>query len=293
MVSSLLAYGIREQGVKPFPWAFDRGLVAPEFQWFWRSSNSIGIPLWEGGGETLSVYGGRHLPVSGTFEATWGGASDYGRYLAVNDLVKFGSVGQIQDPLPHSWLAIVRRTSTNRFYVTSNNESYSADKRYRGTTIIVGGDPSAVELNVGDNSGGTASDRRSGNSPAGFLADDVWAIISGTIRGLTDMSIYINGAETSVSYSGTGGNLAYSSVKRFNIGDNAAAGRDGDVALVLYAPEAWTSNQHLQLHADPFGPFRMDLSIFLQGLGTPAVILAALITNAGVIGSGIVGRDTM
>jgi hypothetical protein len=67
----------------------------------------------------------------------------------------------------------------------------------------------AISINYGDGTGATAASRRSYTS--GVLQIGTWMHVAATVRGPTDMTLYVNGAPVNGTYSGTGGPLAHNS----------------------------------------------------------------------------------
>ncbi len=67
-----------------------------------------------------------------------------------------------------------------------------------------------VNMQYGDGTAANSTARRSGSASTALNLNQ-WNHITGIIRGPTDMSIYINGVADTVTYSGTGGAVAFSS----------------------------------------------------------------------------------
>ncbi len=81
---------------------------------------------------------------------------------------------------------------------------------YRGFILGVTNTGSVI-IFLGDGGIAAHSSRRHKNSPANALPLNEWAHIAVVVRGLTNMSIYVNGQDVGGTYDGSGGNMQHSS----------------------------------------------------------------------------------
>lgn len=125
-----------------------------------------------------------------------------------NDKVSFPTMPYLQQPLPMTMVTCVRPTTlgTNRG-VMGNDEHAAA---YSGISMFVF-PLTGIQLNFGDNTGGTTADRRSGLGTLFGAALNTDTHLVGVVRGAADMDLYNNGRRETMSYDGTGGALAYNS----------------------------------------------------------------------------------
>jgi hypothetical protein len=124
----------------------------------------------------------------------------------VDDYVDLGNDSSLKPPLPITFSAWIKFLENNGTLISLDDLS----SKYRGVWLNVNVS-SHVTVAFGDGSGwGDASYRRAKTGTT-ELIPDTWYHVAGIVRGATDMSVYINGADDGGAYSGSGGALAYSS----------------------------------------------------------------------------------
>jgi hypothetical protein len=122
----------------------------------------------------------------------------------------------IKPTLPITIEAWVKTSDTTNTKSIFSNENGSGN--YYGVWVSKS-TANLLAVSYGDGTGAIPNSRRSKVGTSTFGTG--WRYVVATIRGATDMSLYLNGTDDGGSYSGTGGALAYSSgVGR--IGDNGA-----------------------------------------------------------------------
>jgi hypothetical protein len=95
----------------------------------------------------------------------------------------------------------------------SNDIIFSSDDsstgNYYGFWMSVQESPgNTINMNYGDGTGAAEEERRTGNS-AEAIKNNTWTFVSVVVEGPTNMRIYINGTNTTVSYSGGGGSMVH------------------------------------------------------------------------------------
>ena len=138
-------------------------------------------------------------------------AQDTNRALnfdGVNDYVNMNDVLN-NLPLPFTAEAWVYwRGATTTAYaeygiITSDNDPQFY---YRGFCIRVL-NQGQITIRLGDGGIAAGFSRRDKNSPANALPVNAWTHIAVVVRGLTDMSIFVNGIDVGGTYDGSGGNM--------------------------------------------------------------------------------------
>lgn len=126
----------------------------------------------------------------------------------VNDYVNMNNVlNNLSFPFTAETWVYWKGASRRNGIITSDNDPQFY---YHGFWILV--NPSgSLEVFLGN--GGIAANfsRRNKTSPANALPVNQWAHIAVVVRGLTNMSIYINGIDVGGTYAGSGGNMQSSS----------------------------------------------------------------------------------
>jgi Concanavalin A-like lectin/glucanases superfamily len=167
----------------------------------------------EGTGPTANDYVGNNDgtvigPVWTTGQV--GGALSFDGF---DDYVDLGNNSSLEFGYPitiSAWINL-DRLNDNAIVATDANPSC-----YSGVWLQVNN--GLLEVAFGDGSGAGASTRRSKKASTA-LQIDTWYHVAGVIRGAIDMDIYINGVNDGGIYSGSGGNVAFSSA-------NAAIGKN-------------------------------------------------------------------
>lgn len=105
---------------------------------------------------------------------------------------------------------------------------------HRGAWLNLNSASGDIDIGYGDNTGNTSTDRRSKTTVSpNFATTGAWQHVAASIRGATDMTIYLNGADVGGNYSGSGGGMAYNTGVAGRIGALAGvASFDGRIADV-------------------------------------------------------------
>ncbi|RLJ01844.1 MAG: hypothetical protein DRP11_03815, partial [Candidatus Aenigmatarchaeota archaeon] len=101
--------------------------------------------------------------------------------------------------------------------------STDVSSNYYGTHLQLSeksGNSYKISIGYGDGTSSASSGRRSKTSLDYVIEENKWYHIVGIIRGSTNMSIYVNGIEVNGSYSGSGGDLTWSSTGICEIGNS-------------------------------------------------------------------------
>lgn len=229
---------------KPRKWAFEPGIVAPEWAWFWDSL-LFALPLWEGAGKARDYSGnGHHATLTGMpWVATPIGLgadnNSDGDELGFDD--KQVAL-DISATAKHSFFCVIDVDSYNgtnagffRAGSTSNDATFfitnaGAGLWLRFQTVDVFKD--SYTLGTGRKTFGFSHSRSAPQDGAGYL--DGVKRSTGTGGGSNPTSIYQLGWQSATS-------------QRIDGRWQAA-----------YLWNKWLGDeQHAQLHRDPFGPFRM------------------------------------
>lgn len=128
-----------------------------------------------------------------------------------NDFIELPNVADLKPELPMSfsfWVKLETLSQiSNQFFSTNPSSSY-AGCTFNTTSSGSGG----LNLNYGDNQGGSNGNyRRTISSEVGFSIG-VWHHVVGIMSGPFDMEVYMDGVLFSGTYSGNGGSLAYSNL---------------------------------------------------------------------------------
>jgi uncharacterized protein (TIGR02145 family) len=99
--------------------------------------------------------------------------------------------------------------------IQTDNADNGPDSYYSGYKFFA--NSTFLEIAYGDGTGAGSDDRRTAMASNLLLEEGIWYEMTAVFRGPTDMDIYLDGNELEVTYSGTGGNLSFSS-NHFKIG---------------------------------------------------------------------------
>lgn len=177
---------------------------------YWRLDETSGTLAQDSSG---NGYSGT---VSGTnfASSSFSGMVNTGlNFDGVNDTVDFGTQAALKPPLPITYAAWVYLPSLTLVGPLFANDSQNA---YSGVWIQI--DSSHIVAQIGDNTGSFPNNRRT-KASVNAITKAGWNHIAVVWRGLTDMSIYVNGTDVGGVYSGTGAGLVY------NVGNRAYIGR--------------------------------------------------------------------
>ena len=153
--------------------------------------------------------------LTGTLTNSPSFSTENGGFLSLdgsNDYVDFGN-DVITPALPFSmqcWVNFPTLGTNEPIFVSSYHSSnYFGFWTQKNTSNI-------LKMHIGDGGTAASSNRRTGTGPE--ITNNVWYNLVFVWRGVTDMSMYVDGVAQSVSYDGTGGALSYSSGKPARIG---------------------------------------------------------------------------
>jgi len=160
-------------------------------------------------GSGIIVYDGSDFNNDGTiFGASWTtGFDDNALSFDGNDYIDVGNDVSLKPDLPitiSAWIKIDDTHSGGQVF-TNGRWDYPLD--YYGMSLNVGEDRF---LGVAYGDGDTGPEGRRSKCGTTILEFDTWYHVVGIIKGPTDMDIYINGINDGGTYSGTGGDIAYS-----------------------------------------------------------------------------------
>lgn len=186
-----------------------------------------------------------------------------------------------QPSLPISIVGCCRPDSLSTARCLYATQAFTSPARYAGARINIEAD-STVSVLIGNNTGGTSSNRRSKVSSLTVPGVGKLTTIGTSLRGNTDMSIYIDGKDAGGTTSGTGAGLAYNSTNAGQIGAIVlnATGFSGVIVWVGLWARSLSPEEHLQLAVDPFCMFGAT-AIYLPPLGSATVTGAASLSGVG------------
>jgi hypothetical protein len=147
--------------------------------------------------------GGNHGTIYGADWTTGrlGGALDFD---GVDDYVDLGNDSSLKPPLPVTLSAWIWFSQNDATLISLDDCS----DKYYGVTLNIKG---VLSVGFGDGNGWGSSNYRRSKQGTTALNPNTWYHVAAVVRGATDMSLYVNGADDGGTYSGTGGSLAYSS----------------------------------------------------------------------------------
>jgi len=209
----------------------------------------VGTPGWDGVGGDI---GAGVTPTADYFETdTQGPAPGIG-----------GSGGGI------SFMCCILNTTTGAdFHVWSGRRTLSL---YTGVSLRSLNAGVNWRAQYGDGGGVTVSDRRSIDSSIAVVTNKV-VTVSATLRGATDMSLYVDGRkDTGTAFSGSGGGMSNGTNLPMRFGGNGqnTNGFTGQFYWVAYWNRNLTDDEHMQMYLDPFGIVeapKFSIGIFIQG----------------------------
>jgi hypothetical protein len=168
-----------------------------------------------------------------------------------NDYVDAGTDESLKPNLPISISAWINIDETNEAYAiifTNGRWDYPLD--YYGCTMGFNVDH---KISVGYGDGDTGPVGRRSLHGTTILDFDTWHHVVGIIKGPTDMGIYINGINDGGTYSGTGGDIAYSDGPSY-IGQDGSFENffSGIIDEIKVFHGALTENEIIDLFKEPF-----------------------------------------
>jgi len=170
-------------------WTFDEGSGSIAFDWLGDNDGILYGPNWTDG----MIDGG--LAFDG-----------------VDDYIDVGNDNSLKSPLPitlAAWISLSNLGKTQWIIGLDEQDGTT----YYGVWFYVSAKNKLV-INYGDGEGNDPSDRRSKIGTSG-LDSDTWYHVAVVLRGPTDISFYIDGADEEGMYCGSGGALMYSTGSMF------------------------------------------------------------------------------
>jgi len=245
---------------KPRKWAFNPGLVAPEWEWFWEGC--IGAwPFWESAGN--KVLDISSFNQAGTFvnTPTWGADArgptvDF--QAASSDHIDVGTAGHLSLPGVMSVLCV-----------------HHMNDNYTSSQSLVGWANSSASLNYDLEFGRTNNKYSWLNNSTAITLDSTRSISDNNIHvicvtrgggtGDWDISMFIDGvldgATTTVE---NPNDAAGSRLGIAKLGNFGTFKYEGSISLMVLWDKTLTDDQAIKITRDPFGPFRMgeDVALF-------------------------------
>ena len=166
------------------------------------------------------------------------------------DYVDLGNDDSLKTPLPvtiAAWIRVFSEGTAKYMFRIDGKAS-----GYCGIWFDVGA-TGKLEISYGD-CGGTGGAHRRSKIGTNSLNANTWYHVAAVIRGPTDMSIYVNGMDDAGTYSGSGGDLAYSTATSL-IGTrhDFSVFYDGKIDDVRVYDRALPAGEILQLYLDGLG----------------------------------------
>ena len=230
--------------LKPPLWGFDRGLVAPEWWWYWRDALAV-VPFWEKGGAPYDLVQKEFLGIAGS--PIWSTSS----IGVVGEADETGDVWSWPDdgflPTTRGTIAIVyeKTDATNRGSTLIGPVSVTASARFGGHLPWATGD-------YFFDFGGTGAGKRLTVTPP--TTQGVIKLI--LVAGPGGLQIWQNGVKIA-SNTTAASRVTASAPFSINSG-HTVAGDLIKISVVGIFDAEWTESQCKQWSADPFGPLHME-----------------------------------
>jgi hypothetical protein len=144
------------------------------------------------------------------------------------------------------------QAGAGEFHIWSNRRTLS---QYTGVGLRTLNSGTAYRAQYGDGGGVTSADRRSIDGSVAIVNNKI-VVVSASLRGATDMSLYHNGVkDTATAYSGTGGSMSNGTnlPMRFSGNGQNNAGFTGMFYWVAFWNRNLSDDEHMQMALDPFG----------------------------------------
>lgn len=254
---------------KPAMWAVTPGLIAPEWQWFWRDAVFV-APLWEGGGSPRDIsinQDSQNLIGTLSGNAAWAGtARGIGIDFAAgaSDRVDFGTVNMVgpkgagANAFTVEVLARVDGTSADQGIFANGNLSASSTNWFMfwDKAATVSGRTDTVTFGVVNLSGSGLS--RVEGSTNLLTAGEITHLIGQFRQTPETLKLFKNGVLDQEDTALNGVNPSDTLIKTLQIGAaDGAIELDGAVLLAVVYWKILNETEILQRARDPFGPFRM------------------------------------
>ncbi len=280
--------------LKPTMWGFDKGLVAPEWDWFWPAVK-VALIQWEGAGKPFN-YAARKFVTSMTADATWV-PSVFGMVINWPDAatqaidVALASDLELRNPSEISVVTRIRHTAL----ASGDPEMYCSTRDAGnegwtfGQTDRFGSLPDQI-MKLAFTLQGVAEYK----STVNVRAND-WNSLGFSWRN-NDAVRFFNNGQFLDSVATGGHNQPLSTTRLFvaNFGNGTVPfsgfGLNADQDYIYIFDRNLIDPEHAQLARDPFGPFRMEedtpwLAI-AAGEAPAGRIMASLIGAGGLAGRG-------
>lgn len=163
---------------------------------------------------------------------------------SANKYYDIGSNYQPSLPLSMSaWVNLVNTTARGILATCGGATNYAGAQMQTGAQFA---------CQYGSNTNVNSTSRRTKTGTTN-LSTGVWYLVSCSIRGATDMSLYVNGVDDGGTYSGTGGGMVNTGTGRVGTAVQATTGSARMTDVRLYNRDM-TDDEHWNLH-DPTSRF--------------------------------------
>lgn len=173
---------------------------------YWRLDETVNTTAQDSSGNGYNgAVVGTNFAVSGVPAMVNNGLNLDG----VDDSVDLGTQAALKPSLPATYAAWVYLSSNSIIGTLFANDSQNV---YSGLWVQISA--TLVVAQMGDNTGVGAGGRRTKASTS-LITQAGWYHIAVVWRGITDMSIYINGVDAAGTYSGSGSGLVYTANRSY------------------------------------------------------------------------------
>ncbi len=269
-VANTTAYGPYQQ--KPLEWAYDPGLINPEFREL-TGSKTLHLPMWKGGGAPRDISGNENhatLPGGGA-DPTWITGSDGPVMEFVAASSQYLSLGT-SSVFDVKHLTVIARAKFDD--VTANHFLVSRAQ---------GGSPFGWSFRI---NGNTKLDFAVATAVAQYLTearvpDTKMHTFIGTYDGETSI-LYEDGVELARNTTPSGD--LFVPTAELTIGRSQSFGRyfDGSISFVAVLPKALTANEVAKISAYPYGDITPDYLSFPELIPSIEEVVAPSTQNAYV-----------
>lgn len=142
---------------------------------------------------------------------------------------------------------VFRNSATTNFIFQTDAHA----TQYYGAALLIGA-TNTIEVRLGSGGGAGPGQRRSLDVAAGPISSGNWYHIVATIRGITDMTVYVDGVNVGGTYSGTGtGYVPLATVSPAGIGRNSigAAGASDRMDDIRFYNRSLSADEVADLYA--------------------------------------------
>jgi hypothetical protein len=181
-----------------------------------------------------------------------------------NGYVDLGNESSLKPSLPITISLWVELNELSDFRWIFRNDD---DVNYYGVWLAKTANNFQVSYLDGGAPGSAGRRSKQGTTP---LSANTWYHVAAVIRGATDMSIYVNGVDDEGTYSGTGGELVYSSSSG-SIGKSIDSYFNGSIRSVNIYNQAKSADEITWLYREPYAMFEPAFNPAI--LYSPTVIM--------------------